>query len=153
MNNEHANIRIPPPLIVLGLVAAGFALDGRLVHPLLNPSYLPLAGLALICGGLSIGLMALRLFRRAGTAPEPWKASSNLVAEGIYRFTRNPMYLGMMFVAAGLALAGGGIWSAVSLAAIFALLDLYVVAREEAYLTRRFGPEYAGYQSRTRRWL
>ena len=153
MNNEHANIRIPPPLIVLGLVAAGFALDGRLVHPRLNPSYLPLAGLALILGGLIIGLLALRLFRRAGTDPEPWKASSALVAEGIYRFTRNPMYLGMMFVAAGLALAGGGIWSAVSLAAIFALLDLYVVAREEAYLARRFGAEYAGYQNRARRWL
>ncbi|GAC1576027.1 MAG: isoprenylcysteine carboxylmethyltransferase family protein [Sphingomicrobium sp.] len=153
MNNEHANVRIPPPLIVLGLLAAGFALDSRLITPKLNALPAALVGLFLGLGGFGIGLMAIGLFRRAGTNPEPWRPSSVLVTEGIYRVSRNPMYLGMMFVAAGLSLAAGGMWSAISLAAIFAALNLYVIKREEAYLNQRFGAGYAHYRSLTRRWL
>ena len=153
IDNEHANVRIPPPLIVLGLLAAGLALDSRLISPKLNSPAAAIVGLLLGLGGLLIGLTAFGLFRRAGTNPEPWKPSSILVTKGIYRFTRNPMYLGMMFVAAGLALAGGSTWSAISLAAIFAVLNLYVIAREEGYLNQRFGPEYINYRGHTRRWL
>ena len=111
-----------------------------------------LVAAAAVAGLLLVG-SALRLFRDAGTRPEPWKPASSLTTRGIYRRTRNPMYLGMALVHAGIAVAIG------SLAALFLLLpaviivDRLVIRREEAYLSRRFGQPYIDYKERVRRWL
>ena len=153
MRDDHPNVRIPPPLIVRGLLALGLSADARLFHSRLNPVPFALGGTALVLAGLVLGIAALGLFRRAGTKPEPWKASAALVTGGVYRTTRNPMYLGMMLIAAGLALTLGGLWSALALVAIFAALNFYVIAREEAYLEHRFGEAYRTYRSRVRRWF
>lgn len=153
MTADNPGIRIPPPLIVLGLLAVGFALDGRLTAPTFNASAAVAAGVGLMVVGLAAGGMALALFRRAGTKPEPWKSSSALVTGGVYRLTRNPMYLGMLLVAAGATLIGGGLWSAMSLVGAFLVLNFYVVAREEGYLERQFGASYHSYRSRVRRWM
>lgn len=90
MNEDNAGVRIPPPLIVVAGLAAGLALDGRLVDPQLNSTPLVVLGLACAAIGLLLGIAALGLFRRKETNPEPWKSSSALVTSGVYRFTRNP---------------------------------------------------------------
>lgn len=153
MNEDHPGVRLPPPLIILAGLAAGLALDGRLTELRFNS--MPLVALGITCAavGLLLGIAALGLFHRKGTKPEPWKPSSALVTSGVYRFTRNPMYLGMLLLYAGIALIGAGPWSVGSFALVFLILNFYVIGREEAYLMRRFGEAYGSYRARVRRWL
>lgn len=153
MDADNPKVRFPPPIIVLAGLAIGLALDGRLAKPEMNHLLLVLAGANLAVTGLLSGIAALGLFRRVGTNPEPWKPSSALVTDGIYRFTRNPMYLGMLLLYAGIALAAGGALTAAAWVAVFVILNVYVIGREEAYLERRFGHAYAAYRRRVRRWL
>lgn len=153
MNEDHPKVRLPPPLIVLAGLTAGLALDGRLVQPELNSVPLILAGTACAATGLLLGISALGLFQRSGTKPEPWRPSSALVTAGVYRITRNPMYLGMLLLYAGIALAAGGQWTAFAWVPVFLILNVYVIRREEVYLERRFGREYAAYRGDVRRWL
>ena len=102
-------------------------------------------------GALFVG--AFGRFRRAGTAVEPWRPSTALVTGGVYRFTRNPIYLGMALLYFGLALA---VDSAVTLALLLPLLALVqvgVVSREERYLEAKFGDDYRRYRAAVRRWI
>jgi protein-S-isoprenylcysteine O-methyltransferase Ste14 len=110
---------------------------------------------ALICGGLWLVLDggAMLRFRRAGTSMVPLNPSTALVVSGPYRFTRNPMYLGMAFLYVGLAFALGVIWALFLLPLVIAAVDQLVIAREEAYLVRKFGQPYCDYMARVRRWL
>ena len=102
-----------------------------------------------------IGLIvaSLGLFRRSRTRPEPWAPASALVESGLYRRTRNPMYLGMASIHGRIALALGSMAAALMLLPVLAIMNFAIVPREEAYLERRFGEDYRAYRSRTRRWL
>lgn len=104
MNDDNPGVRLPPPVIVLAGLAIGLALDGRLADPRWNDMSLIAAGIACAGAGLWFGISALGLFRRYATKPEPWKPSSALVTTGAYRFTRNPMYVGMLLLFIGIAL-------------------------------------------------
>jgi protein-S-isoprenylcysteine O-methyltransferase Ste14 len=121
-------------------------------------SALPL-GLAL-AGGLlgaavflALNSSAITLFRRARTNVIPFRPTTAIVTSGPYRFTRNPMYVGMAALYAGFALAFGVIWALAILPAVLLFIDRYVIAREERYLERKFGEEYRGYKQRVRRWI
>ena len=153
MSEDNPKVRLPPPLIVLAGFAAGLALDGRLAEPELNSGPFIVSGVACAAAGLLLGISALGLFRRTGTKPEPWKPSSTLVTAGVYRLTRNPMYLGMLLLYAGMTLSAGGRLTAMMVLPVFLLLNFYVIPREEAYLKRRFGDEYEAYRGGARRWL
>jgi protein-S-isoprenylcysteine O-methyltransferase Ste14 len=107
----------------------------------------------LIVLGLALEMWAAGVFRRRGTAVEPWKASTALVSEGPYGFTRNPIYLGFAVTYVGLALALNS-WLALSLLIpCLILIDRGVIAREERYLSAKFGADYDAYRARVRRWL
>ena len=153
MKNDNPQVRLPPPLIVAAGLVTGLALDSRFVDPRLNTSWLVVGGLACVASGVLLGIAALGLFRRVRTKPEPWKPASSLVTTGVYRFTRNPMYLGMMLLHAGVALIAGNQWTAAAIVPVFLILNFYVIGREEAYLKRRFGAAYISYCSQVRRWL
>ena len=103
--------------------------------------------------GVALIAIALGLFARSKTRPEPWQPASSLVDRGLYRFTRNPMYLGMGLLVLGVALAFSSLAGALLALAALAIIDRAVVTREEAYLTRRFGADYIAYAKRVRRWL
>lgn len=152
---DHAGIRVPPPLIFLGLVVIGPVLDSILgLAPLaLSRTVQTVLALVLIGGGLAIVLAAMRGFARAGTRVEPWAPSSAIVSDGIYRFTRNPMYVGMALVMTGLALVIGSPTSLAMVAVAVVVVDRYVIRREEVYLEGKFGPDYLDYRRRVRRWL
>ena len=75
------------------------------------------------------------------------------VEAGPYRFSRNPIYLGLLVAAVGLALRWGDLWGWMAVAASHLMLDRLVVAKEEAYLAARFGPAYEAYRARVRRWI
>lgn len=152
---DHAGIRVPPPLILLGLVLVGPLLDrllgfGQVALP--RPVHVVLV-LALIGAGLAVALAAVRRFARAGTRVEPWAPSSAIVSDGVYGFTRNPMYVGMVLVMLGLALIIRSPSSLLLVGLGLIILDRFVVRREEAYLEAKFGDAYRDYRARVRRWL
>lgn len=150
---DSPRVFVPPPIVVSGTLLVGLMLDGRLAgwpEITLIPGAV---GAAMLGAGLFLIAAALGLFKRARTRPEPWQAASTLVRSGVYSFTRNPMYLGMVviYLGIGIALRSG---SALMLAVpLFFLLDRFVIRREEAYLRRRFGSSYDEYGARVRRWL
>lgn len=154
-SSETAGVVAPPPLLYLGALAIGLGLDRLLALPglpLAPELRLLLAG-ALGVAALSLGLSAIRGFRRAGTHVEPWKPSGALVVEGPYRFTRNPMYLGLALIYLGIALAADGLATLLLLAPLLVVVRYGVIGREERYLEARFGQSYRDYRTRVRRWI
>ena len=152
---DHAGVRVPPPLIFLGLVLIGPLVDRLFgIAPLhIAQPVRSILVILLVVTGLAIVLAAIRNFARAGTRVEPWAPSSAIVSNGIYRFTRNPMYIGMALVMLGLALVIGSPASVVMVAVGLIIVDLFVIRREEAYLEAKFGEDYRAYRTRVRRWL
>jgi protein-S-isoprenylcysteine O-methyltransferase Ste14 len=111
------------------------------------------AGVGLVALGAGIALAAEIGFLLAGTATLPISPTTAIVATGIYRFTRNPMYLGMTLALIGAALALDSLWfAAATPVAVFAVTKL-AIEREEAYLERKFGETYLAYKRRVRRWF
>lgn len=147
--NDNPRVFVPPPLIFAGLVALGLFLDGEA----LAFGSIQIIGALLGVAGLVLIAMALGLFRRSKTRPEPWQPSTALVSGGIYRLTRNPMYLGMAMISLGVALAFSSLAASVLAIVAAVIIDRTVIMREEAYLMRRFGQDYARYASGVRRWL
>lgn len=151
--SDTAGIRIPPPLFFVGAFAVGIALE--LAFPLGAP---PLAvriaaGAAGLMAWLALDGAATLWFRRAGTSPIPFKPSTELVTDGPYRISRNPMYLGQALLHSGLALAFAVIWALILLPLAILAVDRHAIAREEPYLERRFGEAYRDYRGRVRRWV
>lgn len=152
---DHAGIRVPPPLIFLGLVLLGPPLDSLLgLRALAMPwAAQAVAAVVLVAAGLAIVLAGIRRFARAGTRVEPWAPSSAIVSDGIYGRTRNPMYIGMAVTMLGMALILASPAALVMVAVGVLVVDRFVIRREEAYLETKFGDEYRKYRSRVRRWL
>ena len=92
-------------------------------------------------------------FKALGVNVKTVLPASHLVADGAYRFSRNPMYVGFIAMLAGLGIAVASVWLCAMCLPFFAYFSLYVIPREEAYLARRFGAEYAAYRAKVRRWL
>jgi protein-S-isoprenylcysteine O-methyltransferase Ste14 len=150
---DSSGVRVPPPLFYVAGFLAGVALEQAV--PIGRPPLaITLAG-ALIGGGLWLALdgAAMLRFRRAGTSMVPFRPSTALVTSGPYRFSRNPMYLGMASLYVALALALGVIWALILLPLVIAAVDQLVIAIEEAYLVKTFGPRYCDYMARVRRWF
>jgi protein-S-isoprenylcysteine O-methyltransferase Ste14 len=153
METETSGVRFPPPLVYIAGFLIGVVLEA--IFPIGN---LPLA-LALIALAIGVAVWlaldggAMLRFRRANTSMIPIRPSTSLVVSGPYRVTRNPMYVGMAFLYAGLALGVGVIWALVVLPAVLVVVDRQVIAREERYLERKFGDSYREYKTRVRRWL
>jgi len=148
-------LRVPPP-VVAGLLALlmWFVADRLPAADFTLPARGVLSA-AFATVGVAIGLIAFFQFRKAATTVHPMKPqeSSALVAGGVYRFTRNPMYLGMLLI-----LTAWGLWLA-NAAALLALplfvayISRFQIAPEERALEARFGASFADYRRAVRRWL
>jgi protein-S-isoprenylcysteine O-methyltransferase Ste14 len=150
---DRSGVRIPPPLFYVAGFLLGLALE--LAFPIDGPpDVLRICGAAL-CVALWLALdgAAMLSFRRAGTSMIPFKPTTALVTSGPYRFSRNPMYLGMAFLYVGLALALGVVWALITLPFVIAAVDQLAIAIEEGYLVRKFGDPYCDYMERVRRWF
>ena len=154
-DRDAAAVRLPPPLLFVGSIVLG-ALLHRFVYPWPLPGEGPLrvaTGVFVFCVGVVLALAALGLFVRSGQNPEPWKPTPSIVSSGIYRYTRNPMYLGMAFVQIGIGIGLGKLWI-VALTALSLVAVYFVAVRpEEDYLESKFSDEYSSYKARVRRWI
>lgn len=155
MNNkpDTAGVVVPPPLIYLAGLAVGFGLEALLPGTSLPGAVRWVLGGVIFLLGLGFGLAFNTAFAREGTAVEPWKPTTAIVTGGPYRLTRNPAYLGMALMYAGIALLGDALWALAPLPVVLAVIDRLVIAREERYLERKFGREYLDYKGTVRRWI
>ena len=152
---DNPGVIAPPPLLFLGALAAGAALDFWLLRASTGLPGWFRWGLGAVLAVAMVGLLAAAFgrFRRAGTNVEPWRPSTALVTEGVYRFTRNPIYLAMALGYLGVALVADSVVALILLPPTLALLQVGVIAREERYLAGKFGDDYRRYMASVRRWL
>ena len=143
---------VPPIWFVLGIIA--MIVLARLV-PIVqwHVPALRWAGIALIVAGLAVALAGARQFRRRGTPVKPFSQATTLVVDGPYRFTRNPMYLGLATILGGVALALEALAPFLVIPVFVAIITRLFVLPEEAMMKERFGDAYADFQRRVRRWL
>lgn len=150
---DTAGVIAPPPLIFLSGLFAGGAADYFYPLPILFRPLSMIIGLPLLAIGLVIIVSSVVRFKRANTNPEPWKPTTAIVANGIYRYTRNPMYVGMTLIYLGVTFAINSIWFLPFLIVVLMAIHYGVILREEAYLERKFGEEYSNYKTQVRRWI
>jgi protein-S-isoprenylcysteine O-methyltransferase Ste14 len=151
---DHANVLAPPPVALLACVGAAWLLDRVWPAPFLPFGMIHWSlGAAFVAAGLAAQLWALVVFRRARTSVLPVRPTTAIVETGPYRHSRNPIYLGMFLVVLGAAMGLDSLWQFAALAVFSLFIRWGVVAREEAYLTRKFGDAYLDYAKRVRRWL
>lgn len=150
---DHPQVVAVPPVIYAGAFGLGLIVEGLIrTHVPGSTLRFGLGGLLLLVG---FGLMgaALRAFRAAGTHVEPYLPATTLVTTGPYRFTRNPIYLGMTAAYLGAGLLSDSLWILIFAIPVLALIHVGVVLREEAYLTVKFGDRYREYVRAVRRWV
>lgn len=148
------DVKFPPPLAYVAAIGAGVLLDQ--VVPLRwipsNPALEAMGGgIAIV--GLLLVYTGILTFRRARTAIYPNRPAKRVVDHGIYRFTRNPMYVGMSLFHVGLSLLIPSTWALLLLPPVLVLIVTQVIHREERHLRERFPEEYAAYCARVRRWI
>ncbi len=142
----------PPVWLLLGLVSI-FALDKLAPGWRYTGLVAQLVGAAVILSGLALLVLAGGLFKQAGTDLVPFKNVTALVTSGVYRFTRNPMYLGMVAVLLGTAITVGAA-NALAIPLLFAVIVEFRYIRPEELLLRQLFPdEFEAYCQRVRRWL
>jgi protein-S-isoprenylcysteine O-methyltransferase Ste14 len=148
-------LRVPPPLVALGCAVGMWALARR-TGALPLPAVLTDWGAAgLIALGLTLDLVAIGHFARARTTINPLRpaATTALVTDGIYRVTRNPMYLGLACVLTGWALRLASAWALLGVALFVAWITRFQIVPEERMMAARFGEAFAAYRARVRRWV
>ncbi len=148
-------LKVPPP--VVALCFAAFMWLAFLLAPTWQAPLCLRAGIALVLAaiGLGIAITGMVSFRRAGTTTSPFKpfATSSLVTGGVYRYTRNPMYVGLALMLVGWAAFLASPFALVFLPAFASYLNRFQISPEERALASRFGAEYSAYRMRVRRWL
>ena len=147
------NRNVHPPIVALIFIVIALVL-GRFVPISINVSVvLRNVGFALTFIGLLCGVGAFLEFRKARTTLDPHGSTKQLVTSGIYRFTRNPIYLGFLLMVIGFPL-NAGFYSGIVVAPLFTLaMNRLVIEKEETYLEKKFKDVYTSYKSRVRRWL
>jgi protein-S-isoprenylcysteine O-methyltransferase Ste14 len=148
-----AGVTAPPPLIFLGFLALAAVLEAVVPTPALFPYVRYVAGTAVFIIGLLIGIAGVQGLRAFGTNISTDLPATALVVDGIYRWSRNPLYLAMTLAYVGLAIAAGSAWAIMLLIPLLVVMNIGVISREERYLEREFGDAYRAYNSRVRRWL
>lgn len=151
--HDHAHVIASPPLITFGIIAIGIALHAALPASVLPRDISRGIGLALLIASVVPGMSALLYMLRARTTTLPRRAVSALVTSGPFRYSRNPIYLSFVLFHAGLAFLMDSLVMLALLPVLMLILTKYVIEREETYLTRQFGDEYARYCASVRRWL
>ena len=151
---DTANVIVRPPIAWALAVVVGLALDWLMPLSFV-PAAVPARGLGALIFALALALFAwaIATMTRAGSNVPTSLPTTTIVDAGPYRFTRNPIYLGMVLGLIGLAIAFNSLWLLLALAPFAVVIRYGVVAREEAYLERKFGDVYRRYRSRVRRWL
>ena|SRR2546429_643908 len=148
-----------PQVIVLPPLAYGAAcVMGLLLHLVFPVHILPTTlargiGVVYMLVSFPLALMTFRVLSRAHTPVDPLKPTTALVTEGPFRYSRNPIYVALTLLYLGVAFLVNALWILLLVVPVLLVIRSGVIAREEAYLTRKFGNAYRQYTTQVRRWL
>jgi protein-S-isoprenylcysteine O-methyltransferase Ste14 len=145
--------KIMPPTLLLIAMFAMLALHFLIPIAWIIPPFWNLTGLILIALGLILNLNADKAFHQVQTTVKPFEESSSLVTNGVFRLSRNPMYLGFVLILFGIAVLLRTVSPYLVIIAFVIILDKTYVRVEERMLAEKFGASWKYYQSLTRRWL
>jgi protein-S-isoprenylcysteine O-methyltransferase Ste14 len=152
---QALELKIPPPAIAVLMASAMWGIS--LVAPLLEvPTLIHVAAVATIAlTGVGFSLAGIISFRRARTTVNPMRpeTTTSLVCSGIYRVTRNPMYVGLLFILVAWAVFLSSAWALLGPLAFVLYINRFQIAPEERVLSAMFGTDYSVYKSRVRQWL
>ncbi|MBK9926694.1 MAG: isoprenylcysteine carboxylmethyltransferase family protein [Anaerolineales bacterium] len=146
-------IRVPAPILTIVHIILVILLGNLLPLPVPVPAFVPWLGLVIAGLGLVLGILASMEFRRIRTTMDLKKSPTGLVTSGVYRYTRNPVYLGFVFMLIGFSLSMRTYWGIIFIVPLVTLMNTLVIKKEEANLEKKFKTQYADYKSRVRRWL
>jgi protein-S-isoprenylcysteine O-methyltransferase Ste14 len=152
---QALELKIPPPLVMVLIGAAMWGI-ASISGPVLGVNVVrAFTALAVVLAGVAISLAGVISFRRAKTTVNPLKPenTSSLVSSGIYRVTRNPMYVGMLFALIGWAAFLASAWTLIGPLAFLLYITRFQILPEEKMLAALFGADFAAYKTRVRRWL
>ena len=150
-----AKVRLPPPIVFVLAILLGVAVEYA-VYPLhLALGTVPRVALAAVLGAGAFVLIvsSFQLFKRSGQHPKPWLPTPEIVTAGLYRFTRNPMYIALGLLQATIGVALANPWVVLMILPAEIIIYFIAIRPEEAYLESKFGDEYLNYKSSVRRWM
>ncbi len=150
---DHAQVRIQPPVLTLLHLAAAFLLGRLIPLPIAATKDVRWSGILFVLLGLGLAAWAVWQLAAVHTTVDPHGSVSSLVTSGPYRFTRNPIYLGMLCILIGFPLAFGNYWGLPLALAFVPLMNQLVIRHEEAYLEKKFGMAYRDFRAGPRRWF
>ena len=150
---DTPGIWLPPPLVNLLALLVGLLLDRRVHVPFLPRGVARLLGWPLVGGGMALAAWFARTMHGADTTMHINKTVSRVVQDGPFRYSRNPGYLALTMIYAGIAVLRNALWAVVLLPLVLYVIEREVIEREERYLERSFGEEYLAYKARVRRWV
>ena len=148
-------LKVPPPLLALCLAVLMWLTPKWVQSPEIPFGFRLGLALALVCVGQSISVAGMVAFRRARTTINPFKptAASSLVSSGVYKFTRNPMYVGLLITLLAWAAFLANPLALLFLPVVVLYINRFQIAPEERALSSLFGAEYESYKARVRKWL
>jgi len=152
---DRPSIIAPPPLLGLVCIAAGFiAAHYKPLTFFPGPASIRIAISVVFFFIAVVGIfMARRELVKHKEHPNPYRPTNAIVSSGIYRRTRNPIYVSFMVIVLAAAVAANNGWLLLAMVVLFVLLEFGVVRAEERYLSAKFGAEYEEYRRRVRRWI
>jgi protein-S-isoprenylcysteine O-methyltransferase Ste14 len=155
MTDERDNpgIRVPPPLIYVVPLLLGLLLDKRRHLPFLPRGVARGLGFLLLGAGAALNAWFLLTIRKTDVPIRTDKPVPRLTTGGPFRYSRNPSYLALAMIYAGVASLRDSLWAMLLLAPVLRVMRREVIGREERYLERAFGEEYLAYKGRVRRWI
>jgi len=152
-DQDNPGIRVPPPLIYLLPLLVGLLLDRRSHVPFLPRTAARSLGWSLLGGGILLSRWFLQTMREADAPVRTDRPVPRLSTEGPFRYSRNPGYLSLAMLYAGIAVLRNALWAILFLPLALYVIQREVIGREERYLERTFGEEYLAYKARVRRWV
>ena len=152
-DQDNPSINVPPPLIYVVPLLLGLLLDRRRYISFLPRGAARALGWPLLGGGVMLNGWFLKTIRHAEVPIRTDKPVPKLTTEGPFRYTRNPSYLALAMIYAGIALLRNSLWAILLLPLVVIVMQREVIGREEQYLERTFGEEYLAYKARVRRWV
>lgn len=152
-NADHSKITIDAPVLLAVAIVLTVLIQWLVPLPFLPSLPSRVLGAILFVGGFALGMPAFRGMLHAKTSPNPHRPSTALVRDATYRFTRNPMYLGMLISYSGLFIFLQNPWFLLFLPFLVWSFTSLVIIPEERYLEEKFGSDYLDYKSRVHRWI
>ena len=145
--------KIPPPLVVLILVISTFFSSKKI--DLIQIPFQSLISILILSVGILILLNPVLKFKKSKTTINPikFKKVNKLVTSGIYKYSRNPMYLGLLMIVISTSIFYLNIYSILTPLFFYLWINRFQIKREEVFLTKKFGEDYLSYKKKTRRWI